>query len=374
MTFDGLDQDTFSSKLSAAYEDFRTNREESLDSLSKEKSVIVYSFGAKGKELSYQLRSAGIECTIFDNARQAVERASAEGFQTTSDIDLELPLIVAAGQNQWNILSTLTRPAYSLAEGLYAYDLIHAFGRAREFTTILPRVADELYQIYKQIGSSCRQEFLDVLLFRASLNVRHIVTSRKPVSEMYMPPPAISTIRSFCDVGAYDGDSLISMKAAFPDLESTFAVEPNPALVLRIEAAAKRSILENRIFVGAAWSHKTRLNCQLFRNGMMAITEDVSGSIEADTLDSITSLQHYDYVKFDVEGAEAPALQGAQSLLRDSRCIAIAGYHLPKDFVDIPKTLCEILGNESESEWRCDFHHYSECFDDSIFYFYRANG
>lgn len=373
MRFDGLDQSTFAGELNAAYEGFKTYREKSLDSLSKNKSVIVYSFGSKGKELSSQLRSAGVECIIFDNSSSAVDRATGDGFQTTSNINLDLPLIVAAGQNQWSILSGLTRSAYSLAEGLYAYDLVHAFGKAREFSKIIPETTDELYQIYKQLGRSSRQEFLDILLFRASLDVRHIVSTRKPVSEMYIPPAALGAIRSFCDVGAYDGDTLTILKAAFPRLESTFAVEPNPDLVSRIEAAAKRGGLENKIFVGAAWSHKTKLNCQVFPNGMMAISEDVSGTIDADSLDNITSLQHYDYVKFDVEGAEAAALKGAQFLLRDSRCIAIAAYHLPMDLVDIPKDVSMTLGEDSASEWRCDFHHYSECFDDSIFYFYRAN-
>jgi FkbM family methyltransferase len=308
---------------------------------------------------------------VFDNAKKAVERASAEGFQTTSDINLDLPLIVAAGQNQWSILSGLTRPAYSLAEGLYAYDLIHAFGKAREFSRIIPTIAEELYQVYRRINPSCRQEFLDVLLFRASLDVGQIISTRKPVSQMYIPPAAVGTIRSFCDVGAYDGDTLTFMKNAFPEIESTFAVEPNPELVPRIQAAASHGKFKNTTFVGAAWSHKTKLNCQVFRNGMMTITEDNCGAIDADTLDNITSLQHYDYVKFDVEGSEARALKGAHSLLRGSRCIAIAAYHLPKDLVDIPNRVSVILGSELESEWRCAFHHYSECFDDSIFYYYR---
>ena len=310
---------------------------------------------------------------IFDNSQQAMEHASSEGFPTTSDIHLDLPLIVAAGQNQGSILSGLPRPAYSLAEGLYAYDLIHAFGKAREFTQNIPSIANDLYAIYQRIDSSCRQEFLDVLLFRASLDVRHILSTRTPVSQMYMPPAAVGAIRSFCDVGAYDGDTLTFMKNAFPELESTFAVEPNPELEVKIQAAAKQGKLTNRTFVGVAWSHKTKLCCNTSANGMMSVTEDGNGTIVADTLDSITSGRTYDYVKFDVEGAEAPALKGAQSILRNSRCIAIAGYHLPNDFIDIPRNTAKVVGGESANAWQCDFHHYSECFDDSIFYFYRAS-
>jgi FkbM family methyltransferase len=190
---------------------------------------------------------------------------------------------------------------------------------------------------------------------------------------MWTPPATVSDIRSFCDVGAYDGDTLISMKTLFPGLELTFAVEPNADLVASIDAAAQKSALKNKTFTGAAWSHKARLSCQVHPNGMMAITEDRSGPIEADALDNLTSLEQYDYVKFDVEGAEEPALEGACSLLRGAKCIAIASYHLPSDLVDIPNQISTILGAAHETEWACAFQHYSECFDDSIFYFYRVS-
>ncbi len=371
MTCVTLDQNEFSDRLHEASTHFLDNRQASLELLGKEKSVIVYSFGTKGSDLARQFRSAGIECFVFDNAKEAVEKAAAEGFKTTSNLALDLPLIVAAGQNQLSILSGLTRPAYSLAEGLYAFDLINAYGKARLFTEMLPMRVDELFLVYRRLDPICREDFLNVLLYRASLDVRHIASTRKPVSQMWTPPPAISSIHSFCDVGAYDGDTLAGMKAIFPGLESTLAVEPNPEMVSSIGAVAKRNGLSNQVFVGAAWSHKTKLNCYVLPNGMMAVTEDATGAIDADALDNITSLQHFDYVKFDVEGAEAPALEGAKSLLRGSRCIAIASYHLPGDLVDIPNHVGAILGSDWESEWRCAFHHYSECFDDSIFYFYR---
>ncbi len=373
MILDTIDQDAFVGKLYAALDSFKERREASLALLAKEKCVIVYSYGTRGRDLANQLREAGIECLIFDNAQCAVRRAMADGFKTTSDTTLDLPLIVAAGQNQLSILSGLTRPAFSLAEGLYAFDLINQCAKARRFSEIVPAKAVELYRTYRDLEPFCQQDFLDVLLYRASLDVSFIASSRKSISQMWIPPAAVCTISSFCDVGAYDGDTLISMKAAFPDLKSALAVEPNPDLVMKIEAAAGSSELTCKVFTGAAWSHKTRLSSHVLQNGMMVIQEDIAGNIAADALDTISSLEPFDYVKFDVEGAEAHALRGARSLLRNSRCIAIAGYHLPTDVMDIPNHISVILGIEHNAEWRRAFHHYSECFDDSIFYFYRTN-
>jgi FkbM family methyltransferase len=373
MIYETLNRDAFAGRLYAALENFKENREARLNLLSKEESVIVYSYGTRGADFAKQLRSAGIDCLIFDNAQNALSRAVADGFKTTSDPSLDLPLIVAAGQNQLSILSGLTRPAYSLAEGLYAFDLTNQCAKARLFSEAIPAAGAELYQIYRDLDPSCQQDFLNVLLFRVSLDVSWIASSRKSISQMWIPPAAVRTISSFCDVGAYDGDTLISMKAAFPDLKSALAVEPNPDLVAKIEAGSRSSELKCRVFIGAAWSHKTRLSSHVFQNGMMTIKEDVTGNIDADGLDNISSLEPFDYVKFDVEGSEAHALQGARSLLRSSRCIAIAGYHLPNDLLEVPNNVAVILGPKYETEWRRAFHHYSECFDDSIFYFYRTN-
>jgi FkbM family methyltransferase len=372
MTPDSLGYDAFCRTLHAAFENFKKNRRAGLDQLSKQKSVIVYSYGTRGWDLANQLRRSGVECVIFDNSKQAVARAAAEGFATTSNIALDLPVIVAAGQNQLSILSGLTRPAYTLAEGLYAYDLINQCEKARKFSEVIPTITDQLYQLYGRLDANCSEDLLNVLLFRISLDVRNIAPTRKPVSQMWTPPAAVRAIRSFCDVGAYDGDTLISMKALFSGLESTFAVEPNADLVTSIEAAAQKGSLKNKTFTGAAWSHKTRLSCKVHPNGMMVITEDTSGTIDADALDNLTSQERYDYVKFDVEGAEAPALKGAHFLLQSANCIAIASYHLPSDLVDIPNHISMILGAEYAAGWRCAFQHYSECFDDSILYFYRA--
>ncbi len=373
MTVSDLSHDEFRGKLRAAHRDFQDQREKLLDALSKETSVILYSFGNKGRDLAFKLRDIGVSCVIYDNAKHAVESAKAEGFEVTSNLTLPLPLIVAAGQNQLSILSELARPAYSLVEGYYAFDLISAYGRARLFTESTLAALNELFHVYQGLDPSSREEFLSVLLYRASLNVKYIASTRKPVSHMWIPPAAVTAIRSYCDVGAYDGDTLTSMKAAFPTLEYTFAVEPNLDFASKIAAAARNAKLENRIYSGAAWSHKAKLNCRSLSNGMMVITEDTAGAIDADALDNITSLQQYDYVKFDVEGAEAPAISGAQSLLQHARCISVATYHLPMDLTDIPSHIWSILGNESSNSriWRCAFGHYSECFDDSIYYFFR---
>jgi FkbM family methyltransferase len=365
-----MERHDFSQRLRLA-SDILISKQDKLGRLGEQKSVLIYSFGSCGKNLARQLRAAGVACLIYDNAQSARDAAAAEGFATTETLRPDLPLIVAAGQNQLAIIGDLQLPAYNLVEGLYAFDLLSSYGGARLFSDRLPERAESLYDVYARLDPDCRVEFLAVALFRASLDVRHLASRRTPVARMWVPPPGAGIIRSFCDVGAYDGDTLAAMKAVLPDLSVSFAVEPNPDLTAKIDAAAQRLGLTHRTFVGLAWSHQTALDVHTLPNGMMIATENADGAIAADTLDRITAPGSYDYVKFDVEGAEVAALNGGRRLLRGARCIAVAAYHVAGDIVDIPNHVERILKTDAEHDWKCAFHHHSECFEDSIFYFYR---
>lgn len=340
-----------------------------LAALQGAREVLVYTYGTRGKDLALQLRAADIRCVIYDNSPAAREKVAADGFEVTRDLNLRLPLIVAAGQNQIEIMGELERDAYSLAEGLYALDLRNSYGPARAFSDEVVADAGRLFEVYQRLDAGCRPVFLDVLLYRASLDVHRLV-HRKPVGEMWNPPVEGLEITSFCDIGAYDGDSLAATKAVFPGLTRSLTVEPSAEMASAIAAVAGRIGVENRNVVGAAWSHPTRLGARLIFNGMLVIEEDAAGDIQTDTLDALTRGEAYDYVKMDVEGSEGAVLSGGVATLRQARCVAIAAYHLPGDLMDLPVSMDRLLGDEAGS-WKLAFDHYSQAFDDSILYFYR---
>lgn len=69
--------------------------------------------------------------------------------------------------------------------------------------------------------------------------------------------------------------------------------------------------------------------------------------INVDKLDNIIN-EKIDLLKMDIEGAELPALKGAETLMLTSRPIlAISVYHSLDDFVDIPLYLQALLADYS---------------------------
>ena len=60
------------------------------------------------------------------------------------------------------------------------------------------------------------------------------------------------------------------------------------------------------------------------------------GTVASVTLDSLTLGCGVDYVKFDVEGAERRAIEGArETLTRDQPDLRVALYHRPGDIFDL---------------------------------------
>ena len=183
--------DTFRSALQTAAARLDAKRS-TLDRLSQTRRVLVYSYGVRGQDLALQLRAADVDCVIFDNAPAVVARAALDGFETAASLDPALPTIIAAGQNQMEILTELGPDAFSLAEALYAFDLRNAYDRARAFTDTIPEQVDALFDQQQALSIDCRSDFLNVLLYRASLDVDYLRTTRRPLREMWTPPLGVA--------------------------------------------------------------------------------------------------------------------------------------------------------------------------------------
>lgn len=354
----------FQDRLGAADAE-RKQREPALKALANIPAALIYSYGTRGRDLALLLRARGVRCLIFDNSEASRQRAAAEGFElAASPNDESLPLLIGAGQNQIEIMAELQRPAYFLAEALYGLNLRNSYGPARAFTQVVTERAEELFALYARLDPQSAEVFLQVLEYRASLQPAK-AAARLPVGDMWRPPMAGMNITSFCDVGAYDGDSLRATKAVFPQLRRSFTLEPDPALAPAIAASATALGIDNTHFVGGAWDSDTRLSARV-ADGVFVIEEDSQGSVAARRLDGLLGDETFDFIKMDVEGAEARVMDGGRKSLRAARCVAVASYHLPDDIIALPARMDTI-----RPDWKIAFAHYSQSFDDSIFYFWR---
>lgn len=339
-----------------------------LADLSTCKHAIIYAYGINGRALAAQLRAADVEPIIFDNSEAVRCQAEQDGYRTTPTIDLDAPLILAVGQHQIEVKAGLTRSAVYFHEALHVFDLNFVLSPARTYADLVLRRFEEVHAVYQSLDPGGAERLLEVLLYRASLDPTRL-QKRFSFSDMWRPPIEGLRVESFCDIGAYDGDTLASTKALYPGLKRTFAIEPSQALQASIMAVSDRLGLQTTPFCGAAWRRRARLTADETFNGMFLVREDPAGEIVAAPLDELLNGEVFDFIKMDVEGAELDAIAGAEQSLRQARCVAVAAYHFADDIVDLPLKLMDIL--PPADGWRMTFSHSSQLFADSIFYAYR---
>jgi hypothetical protein len=103
---------------------------------------------------------------------------------------------------------------------------------------------------------------------------------------------------------------------------------------------------------------------------MFSVFPDEKGKIAADSLDNLVKSK-IDVLKLDIEGSELEALEGAKKIIQEyNPDIFIAAYHRPADFFMLTDTIFNLVEKENYS---LGVGHYSDIFDDTIFYFLKSS-
>ncbi|WP_025859611.1 FkbM family methyltransferase [Acetobacter papayae] len=171
------------------------------------------------------------------------------------------------------------------------------------------------------------------------------VLSRK----MYLPEdlPGFDAPISFLDGGAYDGDTFRGLVKAGVSINRWLAFEPDAA---NFEKLAQ--------FGESCGAQATFMPCGLsdsmhqvsFATGNEQGSRIVGGhepggeSIQCVAVDKVFHGIPVDYVKLDIEGAEAAALRGMSQTIRQNNArLAISVYHRPEDIWALPFQIRDIL-------------------------------
>lgn len=150
-----------------------------------------------------------------------------------------------------------------------------------------------------------------------------------------------------CDLGAYNGDTVSGFVRAAGGYKKIYAMEPekrNFQKLVRNTAGLDDIELINC----AAWAYDTTLAMEGGSGRQARLTPqtgDLAAGIAARSLDSVLCGRECTYIKYDVEGADIPALEGSAGTIKRYRpklCCAL--YHRCYDYIDIPLYISERFG------------------------------
>ena len=174
------------------------------------------------------------------------------------------------------------------------------------------------------------------------------------------------------DLGAYNGDSIRDLRQYTPHLQTVIAFEPDRRNFRKLGEYATalkeaRDTLAIHPVQAGAWSETTTLVFQASGNrnaGIADTPSEAQGHILPSTAENpyfgktaevpVTSLDtvceeiipkgtHLDYIKYDVEGAEAEALLGSRRIIeRDAPALLVSTYHRSADLFRLPLLVHEL--------------------------------
>jgi len=173
------------------------------------------------------------------------------------------------------------------------------------------------------------------------------------------------------DGGAYFGDTALWFSKHVGESGKVFAFEP---LEYNFEIL-KKNIIENSLnnMITAVKKGigevEQRLNISGFGSGATIIScESSKGeSVDITTIDKfvmVNKIEHVNFIKMDIEGAELSALKGAQETLKKFRPkLAICVYHKGEDIIEIPEYLISAV-----PQYKLYLKHNSPSFYDTVLY------
>ncbi len=238
-------------------------------------------------------------------------------------------------------------------EELFTADFCHCHGE--EFTAARALLADE----------TSRWVFDGVVASRLSGSLSRLLETATPPEADFQDLLQARRFRRMADLGAYNGDSLRELMTYAPCLETAVCMEPDPRTFRRLVRFTDS--LSHRDAEGqttaplsgqggptvypvnqGAWSETGMLTFSGTGNRNASLVAGVSclqaraATVPVAPLDrvweeTVGADTAVDYIKYDVEGAEAQALVGSRHLIsRYAPALLVSVYHRSADLFSLP--------------------------------------
>lgn len=208
-------------------------------------------------------------------------------------------------------------------EGIF--DLAYAEEHKADLECVYHMLADE----------QSRRVFSAVLNFKVSGKIAYLTDCETPKQEVFDSFLTLGREESYVDLGAYDGDTVEEFLAQTGGAyRFIYAFEPNLKNFVKLQRnlCGKERL---RLIPKGAWDSAGELSFRGKAGRSSAVAEDGTSIAQVVPVDE--EAEHATLIKFDVEGAEAPALQGCRRLIGEERPrLCVSAYHRNEDLFSLP--------------------------------------
>ncbi len=211
-------------------------------------------------------------------------------------------------------------------KGLFTYDYVKEHNE--DF--------DKAYNIL--CDSRSKSDFIDVINFKVSGKPEYLFSSMYEKEKLYKEILHLSNSEVIVDLGAYDGDTIREfLNVTDGKYKKIIAFEPDEKNFRKLTKKTEELTNIDRFNLGPWDKKETRFFAK--KGGRNSRKDDDGIPVNFDSVDNIVK-DEVTFIKMDIEGAEAKALDGAsQTIKKYLPKLYICAYHRNEDMWFLPQKI-----------------------------------
>jgi len=330
------------------------------------KNIVIYGMGDGCDKILKVCKEKGIPISGIFASDEYVRGQTVHGFQITTYSEIknkyrEIIVLLAFGVFRPDLMEHIKKIAKETE--FYAPD-VPLFGSTLFCRDTYVKNKDRFAEVRKMFSDDfSRFVFGSVLEYKYSGKTEPLFRCETKKEDDLKTLVPFRSQDCYVDLGAYDGDTVLEWDRLHPDHGEILAMEPNPKTFRKLLENTK-GISGFRAVEGAAWNRNESLRFNGKSGRSAGIDSNGKNTVAGFPLDEICP--RADFIKFDVEGAEREAIEGAAKLIREQApTLCISAYHRSEDLFDIP-----LLVKQLRPDYRVYLRHqpYIPAWD-TVFYF-----
>lgn len=323
------------------------------DSIRKNKKIVVYGMGNGADKILAVCQRYGIEVSDF---------FASDGFVRGHSFHEKRVLSYSEAKEKYGAENMIVLLSFASALPNVLETIYTVASECELYAPDVPVCGDnlfnaEFYNKSKDKIDFVRDMFEDeeskriydcVINYKLSGRIEYLRDAENTKEEVYLSLLDAENIKVALDAGAYNGDTARELAALAPSLKRVYALEPDRRNFRKLsEYAAEEERFEVCPLQCAAWSENTTLIYDASGNRNAGVNPNAKKTqeVEAVSIDSVLagSTEKTDYIKYDVEGSERPALLGsAETIKRDRPRLLVSAYHRSEDIFELPMLIKSI--------------------------------
>ena len=211
----------------------------------------------------------------------------------------------------------------------------------------------ELERVYNMLCDDfSRRVFENTVMYRITGKIEYLFEIESTPDEAYENILQLGEKEIYCDLGAYNGDTITEFLGVVGSYDKIYAFEPDKKNFKKLEKAYGKK--ENIFIFNCASTDKTGEIGFLANGGRHSVVSDKGNMIPSLSLDDALRGGRATYIKFDVEGMEESAIAGARNtILKYKPKMLVSAYHKTDDYFRLPMMI-----NQIRDDYKIYMRHY----------------